>query len=561
MKATLKNAVMKAATGLLTGLVTALLAVVPVTVATMPAAAQQALGPKWFFAEAYAQWQLFGNGPNTFSWNNNSGTCYTNPLNDGPSPSFFVFGPSASAFPIYIRDDNPTLSEIVTPSSTSVNSATCSFAAATVNNHTSFWVQSGTAGLQEAITTNGTNTVGAPQVTIWLDKNFYSLVAALPGNKTVKGLIGAASGYSNIELVDLTTSPNTNYVWNGSAFVTAGAPAALFNQFVSTYTAMSAPTALSTSASTNGLITTAPTGGSIPASSTYRLAATYVDASGGETVISTDSASTATIATGSGTSTNTISVTSPAAATGAVGWRLYVTAANGASGTEILYSPTCSTTLTYPLQTVLAAATVCPIGATATVTAIVTGTATVPAIASAWARTAGTSTSWPPFSAGGAVNAAATGTVAIVNFPAGFMNTLGRKFRICGDANYTTNGTPGTLTLASTVASVPGVTSITAASLGASGTTTASADVPSHFCFTYETGVTGTSGKLWVHGNASYVLNPASNNTGTWTADSVVAISSAIDLTKQDQIAFTITPTTTALTAFQVTGLDIQLLN
>jgi len=318
---------------------------------------------------------------------------------------------------------------------------------------------------------------------------------------------------------------------------------------VSSYTTISAPTALSTSATSAGIITTATNGGAIPASSTYRLAATYVDASGGETLISTDSASTATIATGSGTATNTITVTSPAAATGAVGWRIYMTAAGGASGSGILYTPTCSSTAVIANQSVFPPATVCPIGASATITAVVTGTATEPAIGTAYPRLAGASGSWPPFTALGTVASTATGTLALVNIPAGYLNVLGRSLETCFNGNATTNSTAGTLTIKGTLSSIPGVTTITPFS-AVSGTTTGSAVVSFNSCITVTTAATGATGTLEVHGWVSYSL--AGTAPGTISQDTVVAVSSTVDLTKQDQLAITLTPTTTGITAGQI---------
>jgi hypothetical protein len=503
-----------------------------------PVFAQTASAPftaPLYYASSFGTWSLNGQSPNTYIFQGRS-LCSSAAQN----LNFFVFNTNA---PVWIADANTANSEVVTPSAVTNTAGSCGITASTANNHYNFQLKSGTGGLQEAVNTLS-GQVGLPAI-IALDRNWYAFAANVPG-KTPQSIIAGITGNTGIVLQDITTSPATFYSWNGTAYAFSAAVAGFPNLKVTSFTQIAAPTALSTAAAANGLITTATTGGTIPASSTYRLAATYVDASGGETLISTDTASTATIATGSGTATNTLTVTSPAAATGAVGWRLYVTAASGAAASEILYSPTCTGT---QLQAVFVPTTVCAIGATATVTAIVTGTATIPSTGSAYPRTSGSSGILPPFTALGTVASAATGTLGVVNIPAGWMNTLGRSFEVCGNGYATVNGTTGTLTLAETLASIPGVTTITPFTV-VSGTTTASAQIPINFCITNTTAVTGTTGKLETHGWAIFGL--AGTAVGSPVQDTVFTSSSTVDLTKQDQLAITITPTTTGITAAQL---------
>lgn len=521
-----------------------------------PAGAQQTnLPPTWVFARAYNGWNIVGQQANTYSFN--GGVCNYSPSNNGNSPSFFVFSGFQAGVAVYapvaIIDANPTLSEIVTPTSTTQSSASCGFAGSVLNSHTSFVLQSGTAGLQEAIFTQMQT---SPVFDVILDKNWYQSIAALPGPPNPATVIAAITGNVNVGIVDTTTLPWTSYRWNGTNYVAVSAPGSV--AFTSV-TSVSAPTALSTAALTNGIITTATTGGTIPASSTYRLGVTYVTASGGETTISTESASTATIATGSGTATNTISVTSPAAATGAVGYRLYMTAASGSTLTEILYTPTCTAST---LQTTLPG--VCAIGSTATITAIITGTATVPAISNAFITPSASTSplqsvpgSFPPFANIGVVAAAGTGTIGAINLPAGFLNSLGRTVQICGTGYATTNSTPGTLTLATKLFSVPGVTSITPFT-AVSGTTTASAVVSYTFCTTWTTTATGATGTVEAHGWVDY--NLAGTAVATGAMDLIIAASSTVDLTKQDQIDVTLAAATTATTATQLRQLTVQVI-
>lgn len=520
-----------------------------------PAVTAQNLPPTWVFARAYNYSPIVGQQANTYTWN--GGVCNYSPYTGGTSPSFFVFsgtiGSTTVYNPVFIQDVNSALNEVVTPSSTTQGVSACGFAASAANQHVSFQVGSGTGGLQEAIETQ---LQSSPVFTVFLDKVWYASVAALPSG-TPQSIIAAVTGTANVSIVDTTTAPWTAYTWNGSKYVAASSTGSIA---FSSVTLVSAPTALSTAASTNGLITTGTTGGTVPASSTYRLCATYVTALGGETACSTDSASTATIATGTG-STNTLAVTSPAAATGAIGWRLYVSAASGGAGSEILYAPSCQSATG---QIVLNG--VCAIGSAATVTAIVTGTADVPAASSAFQVDSGTvsplqtvAVSYPPYPVVATISAAATGTLGVINLPAGYLNTLGRHIHIHGTGFGTTNSTPGTLTVATTLASVPGVTLITPFT-AVSGTTTASAVINFTFDLDITTEATGTSGTLECHGTVAY--NLAGTAVSSVAQDLITAVSSSVDLTKQDQLAVTLKPTTTAITTggAQLRQLTVQAL-
>lgn len=445
------------------------------------------------------------------------------------------FNPFNTNCPIQVG--NGTSAETVTPSAVSNTTpaavGTCLVTATFASVHgIGDQVKSGTVGLQECI----------------------NYVAGYGGGIVLVDAAWSKMGGTTAMISAAVLPPNVTIQDSRSG------GAALAGNVPSSVSQLAAPTALTTATSANGMITTATTGGSIPASSTYRLAVTYVDIFGGETTVSTDSASTATIATGA-TSTNTITVTSPAALTGAVGYRVYMTAASGASLSEILYpqgnaaiTGTASATSGLPSFA---------IGTPVTITAIITGTATVPAINSAYAS--GTSTaaaasaviSYPPFPSLASIAAAGTGVLGEVNFPAGFLNQLGRTIRVKGAFFATTNSTPGTLTTKLTVASVPGVTSITPFS-AVSGTTTASAVVSGIFEILVVTAATGATGTLEVHGTVAY--NLAGTAVSSPTQDIITAVSSAINLTVQDQFQIALTPTTTATTTTQLRQLTIEVL-
>ncbi len=206
------------------------LSVMLFVLAAMIAAPARAQAPQygqptahWYFAIDYATSNLQGQGPNTYTWNLAStgpGSCYTNP--NTAAPPFFAFGPTASPFPEFIRDSNPSDNEVVTPSSTSLTGATCSFSASTTYSHSTFWVSSGTGGLDEALYAN----LKSPYpVTIFLDSAWKNYIAALPGSETLGkelAAIPSAFGSANLSIVDTTTSPWTTYAWNGAAYSAPG---------------------------------------------------------------------------------------------------------------------------------------------------------------------------------------------------------------------------------------------------------------------------------------------------------------------------------------------------
>lgn len=526
--------------------------------------------PPWVFANNYGLWAFQGQAANTYTFTplNSVNGCQVTQLDFQNKPTFNPFSNTVALAPVLISDINSANSEVVTPGSAfTVTSTTCGANLSPVHSHTTFTMQSGTGGLQEALNAVGGSTQPYPSV-VFLTPEWYKLISGISSlNATLsattpQSVIANAVCSTGAFVYDITTEPWTEYACSGGVLTPTVAPASLPNFNVSSNTQIAVPTALTTVAATcatngGGCITTATTGGTIPASSAYTLGATCVDGSGGETTLSVDTAAGATVTTGSGTATNTISVTSPAGCTvanGAVGWRLYMTAASGASLSEILYSPTWTPYASNPLQAVFPQTTVIPIGSTATITAIITGTATVPATATAYPRIPGASGSYPPFTALGTVATTVTGTLGLVNFPAGYLNKLGRQVTFCGNAYATQNGTGGgTLALKFTLASIPGVTLITPITL-TSGAPTLSTQDPINFCVTFTTAVVGTSGKLEAHGWMGVGL--AGTTVMSTYNDLNFTVSSAIDLTKQDQLGITITPTTTGLTAAQLRQLS-----
>jgi hypothetical protein len=185
---------------------------------TLLAVAQGALPAVTVTAEQFNLWSLNSQAPNTYTF---AGTnCQSYPETNGVTGSYFVFGPTATAYPVLIRDANPANSEVVTPTSTSNVSGACGFAASAAA-HTSFSVSSGTAGLQDAVGTLGSTATPAIPWTVIIDRTYYQLVAGLP-SRTVAGIIDALKGSVNVQLVDITTAPWSYYVYNGTKYVPRG---------------------------------------------------------------------------------------------------------------------------------------------------------------------------------------------------------------------------------------------------------------------------------------------------------------------------------------------------
>lgn len=136
--------------------------------------------------------------------------------------------------PIKIVDGNPSLTEIATPVGVFITSSYCSVSMTTANQHQSFYLTSGTGGLQEALNAAKIR-VGGPN-TIILNAEWYELVA--PGNPAT--VIGAVTGGTGWGLVDVTTAPYTNYTWNGTHFVSAGSGGSVASVFGRTGTVVAA---------------------------------------------------------------------------------------------------------------------------------------------------------------------------------------------------------------------------------------------------------------------------------------------------------------------------------
>ena len=450
-----------------------------------------------------------------------------------------VISPLATNAPVIVGTGSNA--DTVTPSAISNSTPqiyqSSSFTATTFSHAhgTGDKVASGTVGLQEAL--NAAASAGGGVVIV--DKAWYSL-----GGTTT--ILDAATVPDNVRITDNS----------------AGGPGGVL--VPTTTTPLAAPTALTTATSTYGQITGNTTGGTIGASGAYRLGVTYVDAYGGETTLSIDTASTAVVTVSGGT-TNSITVSSPAALAGAVGYRVYMTAASGASLSEILY-PQGNSNITGTAATGNSLALPSfAIGTPVTITAIITGTAKVPAQNTAQVvetvdAPSVAYSSYLPFTALGTIAAAATGTLGQINFPAGFFNTLGRTVRFKGTYYVTTNGTGGTVTTELILASIFGVTSITPFTAASSSIAASALTINFEFDITMVTTATGATGTLECHGTVAYNVAGGTSPVGTIAMDAIQAASSTLDLTKQNTLSVAHLNTTLGTSASQLRLLTVEVL-
>jgi hypothetical protein len=292
-----------------------------------------------------------------------------------------------------------------------------------------------------------------------------------------------------------------------------------------------------------GTLGTATTGGSI-ATGTYRVGLTYVTAEGGETPIGTDSSSTQAVVGPTGTITGN----APAVQSGAVGYRIYVSAAAGAANSEVLQ----------PLSTavcagafVTAGITVCPFGANYTLTSLVSTGYATPAISGA-PNTAGlVQLTSGPTTALTTVTTAQT--MASWTLPAGAMNLQGKRMHIHGQLMFSNGATTPAITLSVKIGS-----SITPVSVVGAANANTNSNAPVNFDFTIQTTTTGTSGADEAHGCFTDTVAAAwsSGVASPVYCDGNAAASSTYDHTVANTLALNIAASA-ALTS--VTMRDVQI--
>lgn len=387
-------------------------------------------------------------------------------------------------------------------------------------------VTSGTYGLQEAINTANGNGGGVVVITsTWYSRGGTAAIvaaASLPSNGTVK-------------IEDVSTIGANSWANQGNSFTVLAAPSAATSSTVASLTAV----------------------GTWTAAATYVLF-TYVNANGGETLASSTYNFTATASVAIGGS-------GPAAATGAVGYRVYIGAnattqcylvtVNATNGTVVQCGPIAAFKIgtSFSVATATTSATSLPplVQSTAFGTSVPVQIAS-PNMAQAFQTVQG------PFAATSTVTAGTAIEWGHVNLPAGFLNQVGRTVRVKLYGYYTPVST-ATLIITVALQSVYGTTTTTIFTVttpASSGTSAANINGE----IIIRTATTGTAGTIECHGTLLY--GGATGTAGLLVAagDSVQVVSSAANLVTQDQLVVSINSGTANLTTSQLRILMIETL-
>lgn len=271
-----------------------------------------------YYAVDYGQWAIKSQSANTFLFSP-QGLCVAS----AAGSQFFPFATNA---PVLINDATPANSEVVTPSAVTNASSQCGFTASPSNNHYSFQVVSGTAGLQEALNALASPATAYP-AKINIDRNWYVSANSVPGTSAA-AIITAAKGNAHAFLVDITSAPAINYVWTGTAYASGtwnnSAPIAAAGAAAGTSPTISdAGTALSTTVSlTSGTATTTGSLFTVTWSSSHGFA--YAPTGCTVNSIGTNSFTAFTIAV-TGTTTPVLTVTATSAPAVSTAYKFSVT--------------------------------------------------------------------------------------------------------------------------------------------------------------------------------------------------------------------------------------------
>lgn len=419
------------------------------------------------------------------------------------------------------------------------------------------FIQSGSAGLQEAV--NDAIASGGGMVLI------DALWTKAGGTQAMATAWTSPSGSAGVAVED-QRSANIGYLVPSPGL-----------------SLIPTPTALTTAATAT--LTTSTTGGSIATATTPRFTVTAVDQFGEETAAAADAAGTATLVDGTG-STNSYTITAAGVPTGTgiVGYRLYVTASGGATQTETLVTTaqmTCTAAALSPLPNT------CAPGLPIILTALPATTAAGPPQGTSGAATSlsaahttvvirqqGISPAMLPFADTAAAGffpvtitsattlAAGFDVMGELQYPAGFFNTVGATYRVCGGGVTT----PSAATVAGTWTIRIGPRQNSAGTSGAqvaipwnfaASTLFTAALAHFDFCADITTTTAGASGV--VEGGATYLCSaPATPTTATTCNTAFNAASTATDLTQQGVVQFTYVQSAASWTLPQLRYLSIR---
>lgn len=470
-----------------------------------------------------------------------------------------TFMPLATNAPIIL--DTETVTPTAVSCSTPTLGGTCTFTATVVNVHGSgSRISSGTFGLQEAINDASQSGSGRVQVDALWARSGGTLAILQAANFTLNTIFEPTP----VIVEDLRSGLS---YWYGTPGLTS----------------ITTPTALTTAATAT--LTTATTGGTIATASTPRFTVTAVDQFGGETAAAADAGATATLVDGAG-STNSYTITAAGVPTGTgiVGYRVYVSASGGATQTETLEPAANLVCAAAPLSPLPGT---CGAGAAILITALPATTAAGPPQGTSGAATSlsaahttvlshqgGQIPAMLPFNDTAAagyfpVTVTSATTLAAgfdvfgeLPYPAGFFNTLGATYRVCGGGVTT----PSAATVAGTWTIRIGPRQNSAGTSGsqvaipwnlAASTLFTAALAHFDFCADITTTTTGTSGV--VEGGATFLCSaPATPTTATTCNTAFNAASTATDLTLQGVVQVTYVQSAASWTLPQLRYLTIR---
>ena len=448
-----------------------------------------------------------------------------------------AFAPLSTNAPILL--DQGSNQETVTPSAVSCSTPqiydTCTFTATVSNVHgRGANIASATYGLSEAVNISF-NPMGISGV-----------VAISPGWAQAGGTnatIATVNPYASVMLQD-NRSPN-HHMWSMQP---------------TTLTSLAVPTTLTS--------TTAAFSGTGTWNGTYYICVTYVDGLGGEGPCS------ATYNGASGTNTS-LTITAPAASTGAVGWRAYAGASYNAAYLLPITSASCGIT---GIETVIPA---CSMGSNGTWAAVNLTTTTLrpngqtPTVnlnlpmpqghtTFAYAPTNSTpvpfQSNYGPFPAFGSTTSAQTDVIGSWNMPLAFLNVIGRTLRISGKIAVTANTaavptvTIGLGWVAGLTAGAPiAVCTNTGAAYGASAAFNIA------FSCTLTVNATGSAAAT-IMTDGTLIYTAAAGGTGAVANDTGTAAIGSLGLTQQNTAYVEYTSGTNTSSAVQLLDLHVEVL-
>jgi hypothetical protein len=302
-----------------------------------------AANPSWVRANDYGRWALQGQSANTYTFQvSGFSPCTITQLNFGNSSTFYAFSDAVALAPVLIQDNNQANSEVVTPGSyLAPTETTCGPTLAPSNAHTTFSLQSGTGGLQEALNVRD----GKSPSTIILDGEWYSAIsnisqqnATLKNSTTPADVIGTATCVAGETVIDVTTTPWTSYGCNASSKLVTMTPSPKVS-IAAGAGAGTSPTIAIVGGSSQGTGTVTLTTGTTPTASAAVFTVTFPPPDYGGGFVYAGSCTVTSVGSANTYSTEVVTSTAGSATTGGT---LVFTASSTALTASVAYKFTYS---------------------------------------------------------------------------------------------------------------------------------------------------------------------------------------------------------------------------